>query len=119
MCRARDVAVEHVDPDQDVLKLGDDRGRELGEPLGGDDRRDAALAASRAQVGERRDAEPAGFGVARRARDMRGEQMPLVDRDQHGMVPVLARCADQAGEEGRRLDDALFGIEVGEVEVKC
>ena len=57
--RARDVAVEDVEPDQHVLQLGHDRGGELREALGGDDGGETALAAARAQVGQGGDAEPA------------------------------------------------------------
>ena len=44
-----------------------------------------------------------------------GEKVALVDRDQDRVLPVLARGADQAGEEGRGLDDPLLGVEVGQV----
>ena len=115
--RARDVAVEDVEPDQHVLQLGHDRGGELREALGGDDGGETALAAARAQVGQGGDAEPAGIGIERGTGDMRCEQMALVDAHQHGMRPVLARCADQAGKERGCLDDPLVGIEVGEVDV--
>jgi hypothetical protein len=49
---------------------------------------------------------------------MGGEQVPFIDRDENRMFPVLTRRADKAGEEGRCLDDALFGIEVGEIQME-
>jgi hypothetical protein len=115
---ARNVAVEDVEADEEVLQLGDHRGGELGEALGGDNRCDAALAATGAEVGERGDAEAAGLRVAGRSRMMRREQMALVDADEDGVAPMLARRADQAGEQGRRLDDALVGIKVGEIDME-
>lgn len=45
------------------------------------------------------------------------EEVALIDADQDGMIPILPRRTDEAGEEGCRLDDALVGIEVGQVDV--
>ena len=115
---ARDVAVEDVEADQEVLQLGNHRGGELGEALGGDDRRDPALAAAGAEVGEGCDAEAAGLRVTGRSCVMGGEQMALVDADEDGVAPMLARRADQPGEQGGRLDDALVGVEIGEIYVE-
>ena len=49
---------------------------------------------------------------------MGGKQVPFVDRDENRVLPVLARRTDKAGEEGRCLDDPLFGVEVGEIQMK-
>ena len=49
---------------------------------------------------------------------MRGKEMTFVDADEDGVRPVLARRADQAGEEGGSLDDPLIRIKVRQVEVE-
>lgn len=116
--RARDVAVEHVEADKEVLQFGYHRRRQLREALGGDDRRDAALAASGREIGQGGDTETAGLRVAGRSGVMRGKEMTFVDADEDGVRPVLARRADQAGEEGGSLDDPLIRIKVGQVEVE-
>lgn len=89
--RAGNVAVEDVDADEEVLQLGNDGTGELGKTLGRYDRGDAALAASGAQIGQRCDAETPGLCVARGTGEVRGEQVPFVDGNEHGLLPVLAR----------------------------
>ena len=45
------------------------------------------------------------------------EEVSLVDADKDGVIPVVTRRTDETGEEGCRLDDALIGIQVGQVDV--
>jgi hypothetical protein len=99
------------------LEFGNHGGRQLGEPLGGDYGRQPTLTAASAQIGECRDAEASRFRVSSGPGDVWREEVSLVDADKDGVIPVLARRADEAGEEGCRLDDALVGIEVGQVDV--
>ncbi len=112
------VAVEHIEPDKEVLEFGDHRGVELRQALCRDHRGNAALAASRAEISQRGDADPARFRVARGPGMMGGEQVTFVDAHEDGVCPMLGRRADQSGEQRRGLEDTLVGVEVGEVDVE-
>ena len=76
-----------MEPDEEVQQLAGYRCAEFGQSLGGDDGGEASLAAAAAQVGQGRYAEPPGFGVLSAAREMRCEQVTLVDADEHRVRP--------------------------------
>ena len=47
------------------------------------------------------------------------EQVSFIYADEHGVFPQLGRGAHEPREEGCGLDDALFGVEIGQVNVEC
>src|SRR3546814_4358333 len=99
------VAVEHIEPDKEVLEFGDHRGVELRQALCRDHRGNAALAASRAEIGQRGDADPARFRVARGTGMVGGEQVTFVDANEDGV-----RSEEHTSElqSLMRITDAVF-----------